>query len=434
MNRFSTPEEIFGPVSIKALKQDQYLRKTEHYLPKADFAFLDEIFKASPAILNTLLTLLNEKMFKNGEKLQQVPLRALMSAANEIPIPNQGLDAIYDRFIMRLLVKPIAEKNNFHALLQAKPSMAKVKIEPENLIKLSELDEWRDQIYSIQLNNTILQVFDEIKQKLNLEFAEQQIYVSDRRWQKIAYLVKASAFLNDRSSVNLSDLYILKYCIWNQEADIEFVSILVNQCIEFIGLGDGLNYDGLVSDKEVLEKQMLENNFYTDDVYESYLIKEKEYLKAITNLDQHYKNKTLYLELNKMGTKKDFFAVDETGEEIRGIVCNFNGTRQCYLKGGYYGLEEIVSPYIKYEKGSKRSEVSAQIKYDLLNKTNNLKDQFISDQNILKQRFGQQNSEFESLFITNLELDQLRSSIQSKIDQYDLQIKDMMRLEVLCKQ
>ena len=116
MNRFSTPEEIFGPVSIKALKQDQYIRKTEHYLPRADFAFLDEIWKASPAILNTLLTLVNEKTFKNGDAVQQVPLKVLISASNEIPEPNQGLDALYDRFILRLNVQPIADAHNFHAL------------------------------------------------------------------------------------------------------------------------------------------------------------------------------------------------------------------------------------------------------------------------------------------------------------------------------
>ena len=434
MNRFSTPEEIFGPVSIKALKQDQYIRKTEHYLPRADFAFLDEIWKASPAILNTMLTLVNEKIFKNGELIQQVPLKVLISASNEIPEPNQGLDALYDRFILRLNVVPIQQVQNFHHLLQAKPSAIKVQVIDDILIKESELLKWREQIFDVTLPNNILKIFDEIKQRLNQPFEEDQVYVSDRRWQRVAHLAKAAAFLNGRKEVLLSDLFILKHCLWNQIEDQLLVEKTVSDCIFAVGLDSDSNFDQLISDKDVLEKNILEKFFYTDDVYESYLINNKDYLRAVTNLDHHYKDKVLYLELDKMGTKKDFFAIDESGHEIRGIVCNFNGSRQCTLKGGYYGLEEIVTPYIKYTKGTKRSNVSAETKYALLNETLLIKDKLKASQQTLKSSFELQNEQFESPFVETTDIEALRKSMNEQLARYLLQIQDIERLEQLCKE
>ncbi|WP_374256662.1 AAA family ATPase [Aquabacterium sp.] len=121
MNRFSTPEEVFGPVSIKELKEDNYVRKTAGYLPTAEFAFLDEIWKSSPAILNALLTLINERLFRNGGKVEKAPLKALIAASNETPDANQGLDALYDRFIVRLVVPPISRSEHFDSLLNDDP-------------------------------------------------------------------------------------------------------------------------------------------------------------------------------------------------------------------------------------------------------------------------------------------------------------------------
>lgn len=432
MNRFSTPEELFGPVSLKALKLDQYTRKTEHYLPKAEFAFLDEIWKASPAILNTLLTLLNEKTFKNGDVLQQVPLKVLISASNEIPQAEQGLDALYDRFILRLQVQPIQAQQHFFALLKAAPSSSKLKVSEDLKISRDELLAWREQIYQVVLPDNVLYAFSQIRAQLQQQFADQQIYISDRRWQRIAYLIKAAAFLNGRDTVIISDLFILKHCLWNQLEDVAFVEQILDQVL-LRGLYHDLALDDLIHKKEQLEQEILNYFYYTDDVYYSYLIKGQDYLHTVTNLDHHYQDQALYLALDKMGANKDFFAIDAQGEEIRGIVCNFNGTRQCTLKGGYYGLEEVVTPSIKYAKGSLRQHLKPEQQQQLQQQLAEIKAQLLQQQHSLSQRFNTQKADFTSIFVADQQIQSLIQATEQQLQYYALQLQDCVRLEQLCQ-
>lgn len=121
MSRFSTPDEIFGPVSISKLKDgDTYERVTDGYLPTADIVFLDEIWKAGPSIQNSLLTAINEKIFRNGDKDLKLPLKGIISASNELPAEGEGLEALWDRFLIRYIVRPIGDRLNFRALLSGK--------------------------------------------------------------------------------------------------------------------------------------------------------------------------------------------------------------------------------------------------------------------------------------------------------------------------
>src|SRR5438876_1164994 len=108
MTRFTLPDELFGPVSISALKKDRFTRLTRGYLPEANFAFLDEIWKANSSILNSLLALINERLFYNDGEVLQCPLETLMGASAELP-QEEALSALYDRFLLRYQVKYIAE-------------------------------------------------------------------------------------------------------------------------------------------------------------------------------------------------------------------------------------------------------------------------------------------------------------------------------------
>jgi MoxR-like ATPase len=109
LTRFSVPEELFGPLSLTELQQDRYVRKTDGYLPSCSIAFIDEIFKANSAILNSLLTIINEREFDNGNVREPVPLICLVGASNEPPDDDE-LDALYDRFLLRRYVRPVSRE------------------------------------------------------------------------------------------------------------------------------------------------------------------------------------------------------------------------------------------------------------------------------------------------------------------------------------
>lgn len=104
LTKFTTPEEIFGPLSISDLKQDRFHRKTDGYMPTSHTVFLDEIFKANSSILNSLLTIMNEKIFHNGNQKEETCLISLVGASNENPVSDSELNALYDRFLVREVV------------------------------------------------------------------------------------------------------------------------------------------------------------------------------------------------------------------------------------------------------------------------------------------------------------------------------------------
>src|ERR1700688_1338973 len=117
LTKFSTPEEIFGAVSLKGLEQDDYRRVTDHKLPESHIAFLDEIFKANSSILNALLTVINERVFHNGRARVVVPLITMFGASNELP-DEEELTALFDRFMLRFMVDYIGEDFRFLKMLE----------------------------------------------------------------------------------------------------------------------------------------------------------------------------------------------------------------------------------------------------------------------------------------------------------------------------
>lgn len=234
MSQFSTPDEIFGPVSLQALKNDEYKRITDNYLPKAQFAFLDEIWKASPAIQNSLLTILNEKKFQNGFESQKVPLQGFVAASNELPAKNEGLEAIFDRFLVRIIEDPISSDSTFFKMITSKKD---TNTQIANKIDGSKLKLLQEKSEEVEFPENLFEIIRNIRLEIknynkSLKEDDEAFLVSDRRWKKIVGLLKMSAFLNDRKEINLSDFEIVPYRIWSTENQYEEGKKLVKNVIE----------------------------------------------------------------------------------------------------------------------------------------------------------------------------------------------------------
>jgi len=301
LNQFSTPEEVFGNISLKALngeledengnKKEEYRRLTENMLPEADIAFLDEIWKASPAILNTLLTIINERKFHNGSKVMDVPLKALFAASNELPAKDRGLEALYDRFILRLCVGYIENEDSFFDMIDGSSSSDfALPDEVKNLqITNEELKAWKEKIDAVSLSDEAKAIISAIRKELtsrneklteenknskDFEWQRELFEVGDRRWKKIAHILKASAFLNDRTEVDLMDCQLIEYCIWSTEKQQKQARDIVEKCIK----QNGVDCDSAI---EEINEQIEDFKASVDEAWFSE-VKEPETDKIVT--------------------------------------------------------------------------------------------------------------------------------------------------------
>lgn len=205
MTKFSVPEEVFGPISLAGLEQDRYQRVTTGMLPEAQVAFLDEVFKANSAILNALLTLVNERSFDNGGQRVKVPLEILVGASNEMP-QDESLGALWDRFLLRLWVNPIRNRDALKGLLRQ-------RAEPGVTATLSraDLDTLRRAADTVVVPDDVLDLILDLRDALDREHG---IKASDRRWRKAIKLVAAHAVLSGRVVAERADVMILADSLW----------------------------------------------------------------------------------------------------------------------------------------------------------------------------------------------------------------------------
>jgi MoxR-like ATPase len=222
LTRFTTPEEIFGAVSLKALEQDDYRRVTLHKLPEARIAFLDEIFKANSSILNSILTIMNERLYHNGKEITPVPLLSLFGACNELPEDDE-LMALYDRFLLRFVVDYIAEDFRFLRMLEAAAQPERTKI------TLEELQAMQAQVRQIPIPSHIYRAVADIRRELGKE--EKKIIASDRRYRQSLSLLQAHSYLKGDKSISERNVFFLEHILWRDPGERQVIQETIKELL-----------------------------------------------------------------------------------------------------------------------------------------------------------------------------------------------------------
>jgi MoxR-like ATPase len=223
LTRFSEPNEIFGPIDLVKLREGTVATVTSGMLPEAEFVFLDELFNANSAILNNLLTVLNERVYRRGAETHQLPMLSLFSASNHLP-DDDALRALFDRFLLRCHVDNLRRESVPRLLLagwaleQAEPSAASVSA--------ADLRALSRQVYRVDLRS-VSELYTEVVFKIR----DLGVAFSDRRAVKCLKLLAASALLCGRTTTDPSDLWVLRY-VWDREEQIAPLAALVNGVLE----------------------------------------------------------------------------------------------------------------------------------------------------------------------------------------------------------
>lgn len=219
LTRFSTPEEIFGPLSLKDLENGVYKRNTQGKMPESHLVFLDEVFKANSAILNSLLTLINERLFYNNGQPVPSPLMSVIGSSNEYPEEGEGLEALFDRFLLRFEIDYIADESNFVSMLKGQGQQQEMPS-----ISLEELQNMQFLCDVVSIPDDIYTTLSHIRTDL----IDEGIRPSDRRFKQSLSILQAKALMEQRQDVKISDVLLLEHTLWENVEQKTMVSEIVH--------------------------------------------------------------------------------------------------------------------------------------------------------------------------------------------------------------
>ncbi len=223
LTRFTEPNEIFGPFDIRKLRDGELVTNTEGMLPEATFVFLDELLNANSAILNSLLNVLNERVFRRGRETREVPALMFVGASNHLP-EDDALGALFDRFLLRVRCDNVPHEQLADVLvagwqLDLQQVPRGVAMHTDDVRQLQQV------LPAVQLG-AVRPAYVELVHRLR----HAGIPLSDRRTVKLQRLMAASAVLSGRWHTDATDMWVLRY-IWDTEEQQEVLAEIVQDFV-----------------------------------------------------------------------------------------------------------------------------------------------------------------------------------------------------------
>jgi MoxR-like ATPase len=224
LTRFTEPNEIFGPFDIRKLREGELETNTEGMLPEADFVFLDELLNANSAILNSLLLVLNERVFRRGRETRPLATLMVVGASNHLP-EDDALQALIDRFLVRVGCYNVPE-DGLAQVLATGWKLEGVRTQTQAELHVDDLRKLQSIVKNVDLVTIRPQYADLIRR-----MRKAGIDISDRRAVKVQNLIAASAILCGRLAANPTDMWVLRY-VWNSEEEQDILAALVKQALD----------------------------------------------------------------------------------------------------------------------------------------------------------------------------------------------------------
>jgi len=240
LSRFTEPSELFGPIDFGAFQKGTYRIRTEGMLPEADLVFLDEVFQGSSAILNSLLAILNERVFHNGATRQRVPAVTVVGATNTIP-DDPSLHAFGDRFVLRLRldrvedghVPDLIEKGWALETERIREATGEATDREEGYIKADDVRHLHGRLPEVKLAD-IRPEYSRLVCQIRAEGVE----FSDRRALKGLKLVAGAALLRGADTPSVQDFWPLRH-IWVHPEEAGGIRNVIDPCLAGAGVSLG---------------------------------------------------------------------------------------------------------------------------------------------------------------------------------------------------